>query len=142
MTTVALIACTKNKHGQFGDVLPAVDLYSASPLFRHSLAYARRLQPMAIWVLSGMFGLIALDELLPYYQLYLATQPAAYRRAWAERVLARLLTEHSTPSTAVFLAGAAYVEPLRRPLLDAGWTISEPLRGLGVGQRLRWLKTQ
>jgi hypothetical protein len=135
---VVLIGCTKAKHGGPGDVLPAVTLYRASPLFRASLAYARR--PAAIWVLSARYGLVGLHERVPHYQFCLADQPAAYREVWARQVAARFAAAHPCPGRAVFLVGAAYTDPLRPLLEAAGWTVAEPLRGLSIGQRLRWLR--
>jgi len=145
--TVVLVACSRSKRGRPGTVLAAQELYSASALFRHSLAYtgkawpcAQSLRPAAIWVLSGKHGLVGLRQRIPYYQLYLAAQPADYRRAWAQRVVERLATVHPDPGRVIILAGATYADPLR-PLLEArGWTVEEPLRGLTVCRRLRWLK--
>jgi hypothetical protein len=41
---------------------------------------------------------------------------------------------------AVILAGADYADAVRPHLEARGWTVVEPLRGLGTGERLAWMK--
>ena len=92
-------------------------------------------------MLSAQYGLVGLGQPVPHYQLSLADQPAAYRGIWGRAVAARFVAAHPGPGRAVFLAGATYTDPLR-PLLEAAeWTTAEPLRGLSIGQRLRWLQS-
>jgi hypothetical protein len=135
-----LLGCTQAKRGGPGDVLPAASLYSASPLFRASLAYARSRRPAAIWVLSAQYGLVGLHERVPYYQFCLADQSPTYREVWARQVAVRFTAAHPGPGRVVLLAGKSYADPLRPLLETAGWTTAEPLRGLSIGQRLRWLR--
>ncbi len=43
------------------------------------------------------------------------------------------------PLLVVLLGGAAYADPVRAQAPD-DWTFEEPLKGLQVGERLRWFK--
>jgi hypothetical protein len=131
--TIVLISCSSRK-------LPyrarAEDLY-ASPLFRLNLRYARSLDPDAIFVLSAKHGLVDLENNLEPYDLTLNEMPAEKVKEWAGQVLARLRSVADLGSDrVVFLAGERY----RKYLLPHVSHPEIPLRGLGIGKQMQFLK--
>lgn len=130
---IVLIACCKRKLPR---TAPAENLYQGD-LFRKSLAYARSLWPDAIFVLSAKHGLVQLDEMIGPYEQTLNRMPVAARGNWASRVMAELEQVsdlHNDRFT--FLASHRYREGLIPHIHHA----EAPLRGLGIGQQLQWLK--
>ena len=129
-----LIACCKTKRAVSA---PAAELY-ASPLFVRSAELARRLGiPMSI--LSAKHGLIPAElEIEPYDQT-LKTCSAAERREWAERVASSARSDLAPREHLILLAGSTYSNELV-PMLEAGgWTVSRPLAGMALGERLSFL---
>lgn len=136
MKHIVLLSCTKKK---LPYATSAKRLYSASPLFRLSLAYAKQLRPDAIYILSAKYGLVELDQEIAPYEKTLLRMDWAERAAWGRRVLDRLWTLHSlTKDRYTFLAGSAYSKPLVASLRH----VALPLSGMGQGKRLQFLKQQ
>lgn len=139
---VYLIGCGKAKRDRPSQ---ARSLYTGD-LFRKSLAYAElasRQEPDVwgeVYVLSALHHLVDLDKVVPPYNVTLKGQSSGYKRRWAERVAGELVYSGWLPwqTEFVFLAGAEYVNPLRPHLPH----VSEPMAGLGIGQRLAWLKAR
>ena len=61
---------------------------------------------------------------------------------WAQRVMRDLEAEITPGCTVVFLAGAKYRDDLHLLLEEAGFTVEVPMRGLGIGRQLAWLKSR
>lgn len=133
MAKVVLISCVSKKLNREAE---AQDLYT-SPLFRLNLAYARRLQPDAIFILSAKYGLLDLHERVQPYDLTLNEMSAAEVRQWAGQVLEQL-RRRSDPirDEYVFLAGAKY----RKHLTPQMRHYEVPLEGLRIGEQLSQLK--
>src|SRR5262249_43821273 len=134
MSDVGLVGCSKRKLPR---AAPAAQLY-ASRLFRLasqvcSLRYNR-------WfILSALHGLVEPDEIIEPYDRTLQEMDSVGRQAWAAQVLAQLRQRGLFHAGHRFLlhAGADYADPL------AQWLGAEqPLRGLGIGQRLAWYPCQ
>lgn len=135
--TIALVSCVKRKrHGRHA----AEDLY-ISPLFRFMRAYAEK-NAGRWFILSAKYGLVAPTERLESYEQTLGTASAQERRAWAEQVFQQMTMAGIIHGGAEFLwlAGRAYQAHLSRLL--AGFPQHDPLAGMGIGQRLSWLKQQ
>ncbi len=86
MRKIILISCVSKK---LSHKASARHLY-ISPLFKKNLAYAQRLNPDAIFVLSAKFGLVDLDQEIEPYDLTLNTMSADQIKVWAVRVLTQL----------------------------------------------------
>lgn len=130
--TVALIGCSKQKRPE---ATLARDLYQG-PLFRKSLAYAESVGADAIYVLSAKHGLTPIDQQLEPYDVTLHSMSASEVRAWAKAVLDQLdAVADLHHDTFVLLAGEAY----RRYLVSHLTNAEVPLRGLGIGEQLRFL---
>jgi cytoplasmic iron level regulating protein YaaA (DUF328/UPF0246 family) len=132
MKRIVLIACASKKKPY---KTQAADLYD-SELFRRSLAYARRLRPDAIYILSAKYGLLDPQEVIEPYNVTLNTMPAGEIRAWAGRVLAQLRSKADLRHDHfIILAGDKY----RRYVLPHLASYELPLEGLPIGKQLQFL---
>jgi Family of unknown function (DUF6884)/GIY-YIG catalytic domain len=132
---IVLIGCVRTKRSA---AAPAADLFD-SPLFAGRRRYA--ISTGKPWyILSAKYGLLAPDDVIGPYDLYLPDQSPGYRRAWGEFVVAQLaqLVPNLQGRVIEVHAGAAYVEPLRRPLVARGASVLTPLTHLGLGEQLAW----
>ena len=135
---VLLVTCVKTKQGY---PCAAKDLY-ISPLFKKQRYYAE--QCAVPWfILSAEHGLVAPDEWLAPYERYLPDTPAAYRKAWAAWVVARLelLVGPLAGKVIEVHAGADYLETIKPHVETRGATVIDPLNGLSHGRRLAWYGT-
>ncbi len=132
MRKIVLISCVSQKLHYRSK---AKDLYISS-LFKKNLAYARKLIPDAIYILSAKYGLLDLETVIESYNLTLNTMSAAENRAWAGTVLqqlgrvADLKNDHF-----IFLAGEKY----RKNLLPQISFYEIPMEGLTIGRQLQAL---
>ncbi len=135
---VLLVGCVRTKRA---GPCAAAELF-ASPLFegRHRYAVARGLR---WYILSAKFGLLAPEDVIGPYDVYLADQSPGYRKAWGEFVTAALeQREHDLRGRTIEIhAGAPYVDPLRAPLAARGATLAVPLARLRQGEQLAWYRT-
>lgn len=131
---VILVGCSSRKAPT---ALPARDLFRGDSFER---ARDRAIGMGVPWfVLSAKFGLLLPDDVIGPYDVYLGKQPAAYRAAWGEWVVAQLAVQLPLGGAHVEIhAGDAYCSPLRGPLQGLGATVTEPLAGLRQGERLAW----
>lgn len=136
---LALIGC-----GAAKAAAPAVprDLYTG-PLFRDALAWAETQGFDRVLVLSAKHGVLCLDcePIQPYdTRLEDLLPDEKYRLAHHAREAIKLCGNYRRGELTI-LAGADYAE-LVRPLALDGWTLHEPLRGLGIFERRRWFAEQ
>ena len=134
--TVALVSCGKSK---LPHAAPARDLYTGQ-LFRAARAYVES-QGWPWWILSAKHGLLHPETIITPYDVTLTTMKHEQRRAWAERVLGQIAQEVPPDSTVAILAGVAYHEFLLHPLQRTR-TVQIPMRGMGIGKQVAWLKSQ
>jgi Family of unknown function (DUF6884) len=135
VNTIALIACASKKRNRRAK---AEDLYD-SELFRKSLAYAKQMQPAAIFILSAKHGLVQLDDLITPYDVTLNKMSRAQAKAWSDRVLDQLRSRTNVEKDHfVVLAGDRY----RRDLVPELRSVEVPMEGLGIGKQLQFLKRQ
>jgi uncharacterized HhH-GPD family protein len=137
--SIALVGCGRAKR----DVpAPASDLYTSRG-FRLRAAYAE--QETDQWfVLSAEYGFVGPDEWISPYDLNLADTSRAYRRAWGEWVVARLLRLRASLRgvTIQIIAPADYAAPVRDHLEQLGAQVVEPLHGLRQFEQLSWLASR
>jgi len=118
---------------------PAREAFGGT-LFRLRREYATRF--LDRWyVLSADCGLLAPDECYrpPAEPRCVVRGGAAFRRVWAQEVLARLRPRLPAGSEVVFLAGLPYSVQLAGPLRAAGHPVTRPAAGLSMGGQLAWL---
>ena len=147
MQKIVLIACVSKK-------IPfkskAEDLY-VSQLFKNSLAYAFALKPDKIFILSALHHLLDLETEIEPYNVTLSNIPKSKRKKgiivlssaekieWGKKVV-EMLSERTDLQNDQFiiLAGQEYIKPIKPYIKN----IDDRLRGMGIGERIRFLKTQ
>jgi hypothetical protein len=92
------------------------------------------------FILSAKHGLIEPDHLVEPYEQSLLTMSAHERREWSRGVVSSLLAVLPREASIVLLAGQRYREQLEPFLIEQGYVVEVPLRGLSIGQQLQWLK--
>ena len=132
MKTIVLLSCAKEKC----DFRTQAHLLYISVLFKKSLAFARRMNPSAIYILSAKHGLLELEKKIAPYQLTLNSMSPPEVKNWSKRVLAQLRSRTDlTKDRFVFLTGKRYSRYLIPQMANA----EAPLKGLGTGYRLQFL---
>jgi cytoplasmic iron level regulating protein YaaA (DUF328/UPF0246 family) len=91
------------------------------------------------FVLSALYGLVPPDAEIAPYEHTLNTLEVADRRAWANKVLEKLLPEIADVKRVVMFAGHRYREFLVEPLEQRGIMVEAPMAHLKRGEQLRWL---
>ena len=129
---VILVACCGPK---LTDPSLAADLY-VSDLFKKARCYAER---RGRWfILSALHGLLNPSSVIAPYDVTLKKMPAAKRREWGQKVRAQMEEAGLVGLPLVALAGADYL----KPLIAAGLTVDQPMKGYAIGKQLQWLKKQ
>ena len=132
MKTIVLIPCAKKKDEQTIDKeVPAQELY-ISIYFKLALTYAKKLNPDQIFILSDEYYLLELTDLVKSYEKKLAN-----KKQWSQTVMERLIEKGCDLETDefVFLTGKSYYE-----YMDKIVNKIIPLKGLRIGESLKWLK--
>ncbi len=133
MHTVVLISCVSQKLDYKSK---AKDLY-ISALFKKNMAYAAKLQPDKIYILSAKYGLLGLDDEIEPYDLTLNTMKIKEKKEWADNVLEQLKqVEDISDTNFIFLAGVNY----RKYLVEHMPNYEVPMEGLPIGKQLQYLK--
>lgn len=115
----------------------ASEIYTSN-LFRTSLAYARKLtSDDNIRILSGKFGALRLSDIIEPYNVTLKTMTGRERERWGDYVKGQLRAQGITSDRpAIFLTGEVY----QRPIADYFQHCENPLKGLGLGYRIQFMK--
>ena len=131
---VYLVSCVGPK---LEDSAPARDL-NVSPWFRKARSYVER-RGAPWFILSAKYGAVHPDTVIPPYDMSLNTMSVEYRRQWSKRVLAQLEPHLAGVDTVVVLAGQRYREYLLPGWERRGLRVCVPMKGLRIGEQLRWL---
>lgn len=134
---IVLVGCSRSKAPA---PAPARDLFQGLG-FRRARAHA--VASGAPWfVVSAKYGLLAPDDVVGPYDVYLPDRSARYRAAWGEWVVAQLGERQALGGASIEMhASEAYSAPLRDPLRRLGASLHEPLAGPRQGERLAWYDT-
>ena len=126
---IVFLSCVKTKQSKS---CAARDMYT-SDLFRKSLAYAEKLQPTYIYILSAKYGLLDLQEVIDPYNATLVGANDATCKRWAYMVYKQMQEKQiNFDEEAVFLCGKNY----RKYLITKFTNAAAPLKHLGIGQQL------
>ena len=133
-----LIGCVKTKANT---ARPARELYT-SPLFARRRAFAEG-AGVPWFILSSQWGLVAPEQVIAPYDMYLGDQPGSYRQAWGEFVIEQLaLRTPLTRGTSVEVhAGRVYIDAIRGPLSQRGVRLVNPVKAGSRGEMLQWYDT-
>jgi len=133
MNKIVLISCVSKKQKKKAK---AQDLY-ISPLFKFNLKYASSLNPNKIFILSAKYGLIELNKEIEPYELTLNKMSLEEIESWAGKVIEELKkVSNLQEDEFIFLAGEKY----RKYLIPCINNCKIPLKGLGIGKQLKFLK--
>ncbi len=133
MAKIILISCVSKK---LNHRAKAKDLYT-SPLFKYALKYACSLRPDKIFILSAKHGLSGLEKEIAPYNQTLNTMSLGAVKQWANHVIDQLKQEADLKNDEIiFLAGERYRKYLTPNI--ANYKI--PMKGLGIGKQLKFLK--
>ena len=135
MKTIVLISCSSEKEST---ATTAEQLYTSS-LFKKSLARAKKLNPDAIYILSGKHHLLPLDKVIePYNQR--VSHKKDENEAWGAKVIDQLkkVTDLQNDKFIIY-AGKDYVTPIKSSLKN----VILPFDGVkGNGEMLQRLKQE
>jgi hypothetical protein len=131
---VGLISCVKQKAPS---ACAAKDLYT-SPLFKKSRAVVEA-AALPWFILSARYGLVHPDDVIEPYDETLNGMRRDRRETWAKQVGHAIETRLPRTSEILIFAGERYSEHLLPLLEQAGYRVLQPLKGLGLGERLSYL---
>lgn len=135
MKTIVLISCSSEKEST---ATTAEQLYTSS-LFKKSLARAKKLNPDAIYILSGKHHLLPLDKVIePYNQR--VSRKKDENEAWGAKVIEQLkkVTDLQNDKFIIY-AGKDYVTPIKSSLKN----VILPFDGVkGNGEMLQILNQE
>lgn len=134
MKNIILISCVSKKKDF---KTKARNLYD-SPLFKGALAYAEKLKPDNIYILSALYGVVGLEDSIEPYNKTLNNMGVKDKRAWVKQVLNQLEGKgvDLEQDRVTFLAGNEY----RKYLIDSIKNYQVPMEGLPIGKQLQFLK--
>jgi glycerophosphoryl diester phosphodiesterase len=133
MVKIVLISCISKK---LDHKAPARDLY-ISPFFKYNLKYANKLNPDKIFILSAKYGLLDLNKEIEPYNKTLNKMSLREKQEWASLVSNDLKRVSDLDKDEfIFLAGDNYRKYLIKDLKN----YSIPMKGLGIGKQLKFLK--
>lgn len=133
MKKIIIISCVKSKL----DKKTKAEFLYTSNLFKSSLKYAKQQNPDYIFILSAKYGLLNLSDEIEPYEKTLNKMKKNERIVWSKNVIEKL--KYSTnfeKDEFVFLVGKKYREFLLPELIN----FKIPMKGLGFGKQLQWLK--
>lgn len=126
---LVLAQCTNAKRSEKS---VAADLYDESNYFRAQRAYARTADKWAIQSAKRQL-LWPHEEVHPYDTTPDDIDDVDY---WAYAIADEVEFAVSSDWTVEILGGAAYADPLTPELETRGFEVTEPLRGLKIGERM------
>jgi hypothetical protein len=113
----------------------AIELYTGT-LYRKALACAQGWG--GPWrILSARWSLLEPSQVIVPYDATLRT--VEQRRVWSTIVAHRLLCSTEPRDVLIVLASSPYVDGWAPGIRKAGRVVLEPMRGLQIGERMRWL---
>ena len=133
-----MVSCVSVK--QLG-IHKAKDLY-ISEWFKKVRSYVENNNYDKWYILSAKYYLVNPEQELPYYEMYLPKQSKEYKQQWGIKVSEQLVFSNEEQAEIDIFAGMEYRKYLA-PLLKArGFNVNVPMKGLGIGSQLKWLKNR
>lgn len=121
--------------------LPAHHLYAGN-LFTQSFKLAEEIAD-DVHILSALHGLVNPHSKLAPYDLGLNMMTKRQRSEWGRGVATSLSSLYEDDGIhLIFFAGRMYIDPVIEAIsqFHYPWTYSNPMSGLGLFQRNKWLK--
>lgn len=109
MERIALVACVKEK---LDHPISAVEMYIGDS-FKSWMDDAKAHNVDHIYILSGKYGLLELNEVIEPYDLNLGNQNSSYIENWKREVISKLSAKHNLSAThAILYTNKVYYEGL------------------------------
>lgn len=135
---IALVSCTKLKQNY---PCEAQNMYLPSQLFKKARNYIENNNNYDIWfILSAKYGLLKPTDIIEPYNITLNTMKKNEIVEWSYKVYNQLCTFEL--SQVDFYAGEKYRKYLIPLLQNKNINIEVPLKGLGIGQQLKFYKEE
>lgn len=115
MKHIALIACSKSKQGQNDPArkFKAQDIYTGNTFKLAKTEGIRRFGCEDFHILSSKYYLLDKDDEISYYDMYLGSQSASYKKMWAGKVISALKAKYDIENTIFYIFGGhSYYENL------------------------------
>ena len=128
---IAIISCSKSKKNF---PCAAKEMYSESTLFNKTLNFCLSKKYEHIFIASAKYGILKLDQQIEPYDKTLNKANEKGGEEWAAKVVNQLSALNLLSENFDFYTGVNYVSPLSAIL-----KINSPMKGLGIGQRLKFL---
>lgn len=148
MRKIVLISCGSKK---LTHPAKAKDMYQ-SPLFKESLSYAKRLSPDKIYILSAHYNLLDLETVIVPYDVTISNVSILNQERkpelkvlskeekikWGKEIINNLSKVSDLKKDKyIILAGEEYVKPIISYLNN----VEQPLKGIGLFERVSFLKS-
>ena len=129
---IIVVGCTKNKKSY---PCPASEMYSESVLFSKTIAYVKSYYKSEYVILSAGYGILKPTVIIePYDMTMKDVLRCTSEYTCMRKDIARELFNYDK---IIAFCGQDYVKMIRVALPDI--CIIEPLKGMGIGQRLQFL---
>lgn len=129
---IVLVQCTNTKLDQ---PCQARNLYAPSTYYRKQRAYAETVADQW-YIQSAKYGLVDPDRLIEPYNRRAKDLNADERDQWATHIADDVRDAADGDAVVEILGGRRYADPLTPELEARGFDVIEPLRGLGIGERM------
>ena len=126
---IVFVACTKKKLNK--ENIPAEELYSASCLFRKTLAYAKTLGE--VHIMSSKYGILSLEDNVSAYEKTLNKMKKADREQFKLKIKQQL-EDRNIHGKVISLMGKNYDD-----IISCYLQVENPFKGLPIGKRLQRL---
>lgn len=124
---IIIVGCSKRKKNYS---CKAKEMYSESPLFRKTITYIEKNYECGYSIISAKYGIISANQIIDPYDSFINND------------ISELLIENIKNSIFPFkkviaFCGSKYVKLIRKTCPEV--CIVEPLKGMGIGKRLKFL---
>jgi hypothetical protein len=133
--SVAIISCGKNKLDYSSE---AQHMYIGE-LFKKTKQYAIQNHDL-FFIASARYGLLSANDVIIPYDLTLNSMNVTIKKKWAFLMAIEILLKIKKETPIYMYAGENYRKYLVPNLIEFGYTIYIPMKNLGIGQQLKWLK--
>jgi hypothetical protein len=133
--SVGIIACGKNK---LNYPAQAQDMYIGE-LFKKSRKYVEKTHDR--WfIASAKYCFLEPNMLIKPYEKTLNNMTKNEVQTWSHFMAIDIASNVKKQEEIYIYAGDKYRRYLIPKLVDLGYTVHVPMKGLGIGQQLKWLK--
>jgi len=131
MKCIIVVSCSNKKKNY---ICSAEEMYSESVLFRKTIHYIKCFYALPYVILSSKYGIIKPENVIEPYDKYI--------KNCNEKELEFLnvnIYYHLSPFQKIIVYGGKEYVNLIKESVEENTIVIEPLKGLGIGRRLKYL---